>query len=629
MKKFLLFLSILPLFTKAQIITTIAGDGINSYSGDGGPATSADIWYPWGLATDHAGNTWFAGSYYLTTAYNNIRIINASGIVSSFAGSAAPGFSGDGGPATAALLNYPMGLAHDNSGNLFILDWYNYRVRKVNAAGIITTIAGNGINDYTGDGGPATNAALYAPYAITCDGSGNVFFGQFHNYVIRKIDASGIITTIAGNGSAGFSGDGGPATLAKMGEIYGLATDNSGNLYIADYDNNRIRKVNSSGIISTIAGTGIPGFSGDGGPATSADIYPLCLVIDTAGYLSFTDFDNSRVRRIDPSGTIKTVGGTGAFAYSGDGGPATAASLNYPSGIGLNPSDNIILTDWANYRLRLITFTATSLFFTHGHTQYLNLCVAESLTPAYIDTSLAAVDTATGLTDTWSVITPPSHGTLSAAYSMASTGGLLTPSGLSYTPASGYTGTDLFKVRISNGISYDTTTVNVIVNPYPSSGTISGTDTICPGQADTLSETSTGGYWDMSDLSISYISGTGVVTGLLPGLDTVIYTDSNFCGLVSARFPIVVKSFAECNTGTGTITRQDAYINIFPNPASEELFVSSIHKINQVEIFNLLGQTLYFRNCTAKNVRIDLNSFSSGIYILKINGTLIRKFIKE
>lgn len=630
MKQILYMLFLFPVFTQAQIITTIAGNGTNSYTGDGGPATAAEIWYPWGLATDISGNAYFTGSYYLTSDYNNVRKINAAGIISSFAGNGTPGFSGDGGPATAAQLNYPMGVATDGSGNLYILDWNNYRIRKVNTAGIISTIAGTGINGNTGDGGPATAAEIYAPYAITCDASGNIYFGQFYGYRIRKIYPSGTITTFAGSGSSGFSGDGGPATMAQIGMVYGLATDPSGNVYIADYTNNRVRVVNSSGIITTIAGSSAVGFSGDGGPATDAALNgPLCLAIDLDGNINISDYGNDRIRRVSSLGTITTFGGNGALGYSGDGGPATAAKLNHPCGIAVDPAANVLFSDWNNYRVRMITYSYPSLHFTGGHIQSLNLCVTESATPVPINSLLAAVDAVSGLTDTWSVTTSPAHGILVAAYTATSTGGIITPTGLTYTPASGYIGADMFKVGITNGTTSDSTTINVTINPAPNPGVISGTDSICPGQSDTLYETATGGYWNTSNFTISSVSGSGVATGLVPGMDTIIYTDSNMCGTASAFFTLLVRSYTECHTGIHTLSNAGEYSMIYPNPANSELTICSANKINQITITNLLGQTLFTQNYNSEKAEIDVADLPAGVYFIKINGSEVRKFIKE
>ena len=218
-------------------------------------------------------------------------------------------------------------MAVDASGNLYIADTGNNRIRKVSATGIITTVAGNGSAGYSGDGGPATSAQLDGPEGVAVDGSGNLYIADTCNNRIRKVSATGIITTVAGNGSAGYSGDGGPATSAQLSLPAGVAVDGSGNLYIADSGNNRIRKVSATGIITTVAGNGSPGYSGDGGPATSAQLnQPAGVAVDASGNLYIADSSNNRIRKVSATGIITTVAGNGFDGYSGDGGPATSAA---------------------------------------------------------------------------------------------------------------------------------------------------------------------------------------------------------------------------------------------------------------------------------------------------------------
>jgi sugar lactone lactonase YvrE len=223
----------------------------------------------------------------------------STGIITTVAGNGIPGYSGDGGPATSASLSGPSGVVVDATGNLLIADSSNYRIRRVDAStGIITTVAGNGIRGFSGDGGPATSASL-SPIGVAVDATGNLFIADTGNHRIRRVDEStGIITTVAGNGIRGFSGDGGPATSASLNYPTGVAVDGSGNLFIADAANNRIRWVDAStGIITTVAGNGMPDYSGDGGPATSASLNgPSGVVVDAAGNLFIADNDNKRIR---------------------------------------------------------------------------------------------------------------------------------------------------------------------------------------------------------------------------------------------------------------------------------------------------------------------------------------------
>ena len=238
------------------------------------------------------------------------------GIISTVAGTpGASGYSGDGGPATSAELQHAWGVAVDSAGNLYIADTFNQIIRKVNAAsGTITTVAGTpGTSGYSGDGGPATSAELSLPYGVAVDSSGNLYIADLGNSLVRKVNASGTITTVAGTpGTIGYSGDGGPATSAELQYAWGVAVDSAGNLYIADTQNCRIRKVNASGTITTVAGNGTSGYSGDGGPATSAELsYPYGVAVDSAGNLYIADTQNYRIRKVNASGTITTVAGNG------------------------------------------------------------------------------------------------------------------------------------------------------------------------------------------------------------------------------------------------------------------------------------------------------------------------------
>jgi len=332
------------------IITTVAGTGGRNISGDGGPATAAELYYPNSIAVDGSGDLFMADYQ------SRIRKVSASGIITTVAGVGGFGFSGDGGPATSAAVNFPAGVAVDSSGNLFIADTDNNRIRKVSANGIITTVAGNGDIYYSGDGVPATSATLRSPSGIALDGSGNLFIADQGHNRIRKVSASGIITTVAGNGNDGFSGDGGPATSATFNTPSGIAVDAFGDLFIADTGNERVRKVSAGGIVTTVAGTPNYRFSGDGGPATSAWLWgPYGVAVDSSGNLFIADTNNRRIRKVTPGGIITTVAGNGETGFSGDGGPATAASLGNPSAVALDGSGNVFIADADNLRVRKVS----------------------------------------------------------------------------------------------------------------------------------------------------------------------------------------------------------------------------------------------------------------------------------
>ncbi len=280
------------------IIATLAGTGNAGYAGDGGAATAAELWGPYDIKIDASGNIYIADAN-----ENEIRMISGStGIITTIAGKDSAGYSGDGGNATAAKLNYPTGIALDASGNVYISDHNNNRIREVNVStGKISTIAGTGTAGYTGDGGAANIAELSSPAYIIMDASGNMYFSEWGNSTIRKITAStGIITTIAGTGVAGYTGNGGHATNATLNDPTGLVFDNFGNLYIADANNNVVREIMmSSGLISTFAGNGTQGYSGDNGAAINAEFYHPCgLALDNTGNLIINDDLNNVVRRV-------------------------------------------------------------------------------------------------------------------------------------------------------------------------------------------------------------------------------------------------------------------------------------------------------------------------------------------
>ncbi|HTS28347.1 MAG TPA: NHL repeat-containing protein [Bryobacteraceae bacterium] len=338
--------------TPDGIFHTVAGDGENSSSGDGGPASAAQIDSPAGFALDTDGTLYFA-----EPTANRVRKIAPDGTISTVAGFGTAGFAGDGGPAVAALLNRPMGVAVYN-GALYIADTANNRIRIVLADGTIGTIVGNGNAGLYGDGGLPIEAAIHAPQSIVFDGPGNLYIADTLDNRVRKIDSTtNLISTVVGRGS-GFGGDGGPATDALLNGPTALAVDSAGNLYIADQNNGRIRKVSTDGNITTVAGTATV-FTGDGGPAINALLSaPRGIAVDSAGNLYISDSGENRIRRVGTDGMISTIAGNGNCCYTNDGGPATSASLNQPWGLALDAKGNISLADTGNNAIRLLKPTA-------------------------------------------------------------------------------------------------------------------------------------------------------------------------------------------------------------------------------------------------------------------------------
>lgn len=334
-------------------ISTFGGTGVQGgwmgHVGDGGPATSAQFNQPYGVAFDDA------GSLYVADMDNNkVRKITPSGTISTFAGTGTVGAAGDGGPAASAQLNMPQGMAVDSAGNVFIADGQNNKVRKVAPNGTISTYAGTGAAGATGDGGAATAARLDYPRNVALDAAGNLYIADHDNHKIRKVTPGGTISTFAGTGQSGSTGDGGPATSAKMNNPYGLALDAAGNVYLSNWGEGKVRKVNTSGTISTVAGIGGFGYSGDGGPATSAQLgMPHGVAVAADGSLYIGDYNNHRIRRVTPAGTISTLAGTGTGAFGGDCGPLAAATLNYPVGVVVR-GGYLYVADSYNARIRRI-----------------------------------------------------------------------------------------------------------------------------------------------------------------------------------------------------------------------------------------------------------------------------------
>ena len=329
-------------------MSTVAGNGGFSSSGDGGPATSAQLNTPTDVAVDNVGNLYIAD-----TLNHTIRKVSTNGTISTYAGNSVPGNGGDGGAPTAAQLDAPEGVAVDPAGNLYIADTQNHKVRKI-SGGVISTFAGSGTAGFSGDGGSATAAALNEPFAVAVDAPGNVYIAEFGNNRVRKVDTKGIITTIAGTGVAGYSGDGGPAANALLNGPQGVAVDSTGNVYIADTANNRIRIVTPGGTIGTVAGNGLPGYTQDGVQATSTQVgFPTGIAVDAAANIYVTD-NNARVRKVYPSGVITTIAGSGTRGYSGDGGVATSALLNGPTGVAVSSAGSVYVTDTINNAVRML-----------------------------------------------------------------------------------------------------------------------------------------------------------------------------------------------------------------------------------------------------------------------------------
>jgi len=509
----LLFFTIPPCHSQ-QVITTFAGIYDLSYifSGDGVPATTAHLAEPVDICADASGNIYIS-------EFENccVRKVNPTGIITTVAGLGGvsmSGYSGDGGPATIAKLRGVADICFDGSGNLYIADYGNNCIRKVSIAGIITTIAGTGSPGFTADGHAATASLLYKPYGICIDGSGIVYFSEQGNNCVRKIDASGIISTIAGTGGAadGFGGDDGPATAALLNTPCGIIMDGSGNLFIADEDNYRVRKVSSSGYITTVAGTGSVGFSGDGFAATTAKLnYPLNLFMDGSGNLYIADFSNNAVRMVNAAGIISTVAGIGGSSgYTGDGSAPTATQLGGPTGVYIDASGNMYISDEGN-------------------------TVRKICTPPPLAT----------ITGTGSAICPSASLSLTGgAWGVVTGNASVTPAGTAATATGISGGVDTITYTLTNSCYFTSAKYPVTVNPAPYASAISGSPSLCLGATDTLADSVAGGVWYPGPSGVAAVGPAGAsstaVTGIAAGTGVITYSVTNSCGTAAAVFPITV-----------------------------------------------------------------------------------------
>jgi len=360
MSRYLFAFLILPALGQAQIsdyvINTVMGSSAATVLGDAGPANAAELSNPIGLWFDSSHNLYIADS-----GFNRVREVTGgtgAGKINTLAGNGTPAWAGDGGLATSANLYAPFKAILDSSGNLYISDVANQVVRMVSkSTGNITTFAGtNCCYGYAGDGGPANAAVLNHPVGLAFDSSGNLYIGDSNNHRIRMVTPGGTITTVAGNGNPGFSGDGGPATKAELNSPFGITFDASGNLYIADSGNNRIRVLMTNGTIVTAAGNGKAGYSGDMIPATTAELnQPFDVAFDPYGNLYIADTNNFRIRKVNTSGTILTIGGGTGAGYSGDGFIGTNSKLGFPSGVVVDSSNDVYIADSVNNVIRELT----------------------------------------------------------------------------------------------------------------------------------------------------------------------------------------------------------------------------------------------------------------------------------
>jgi Secretion system C-terminal sorting domain/NHL repeat len=516
MKKLLLLLVIVPICAWGQVITTVAGNGSPNYSGDNGLAINAGIGYIPRVAFDSFGNYYFA-----TRLHHRVRKVDTNGVITTVAGTGTAGYNGDSILATIAMINSPNGVVLDRNGNIFIADKYNNRIRRIErTTGIITTIAGTGIAGYNGDSLLATSTQLNYPQYITIDTIGNLYINDGFNNRIRKVTPAGIISTIAGNGSIGFSGDSNSATNATFNQILGICTDIAGNVYIADGGNARIRKVNViNGIITTIAGNGTAIYNGDGLLSQSTQIGAYDIVCDKANDIYIADHTNHRIRKINNSLTsINTVAGTGIAGYNGDSGLANNIQLYGPEGVSFDLCGNLYIGDAQNKRIRKVWFNTDTI-------PQVNIAITPNDT----------VITGTQVTTTATAI---NHGTVTGYQWVKNGANASTSSTYTYTPVNGDSVYCIVTVRACTGRMYTDTTTAIHLT----------------------------------------------VTG-----------------------------------GAGVNSITNSIMHTYPNPVTDVLHVATTEPQHFV-LHNLMGVTL-LQGIVDKNYSIDMKAIPAGIYLLQLTNT--------
>ncbi|SFM54984.1 NHL repeat-containing protein, partial [Paenibacillus sp. 1_12] len=515
----------------SYMISTVAGTGSQGSTGDGGKATSAKLILPYGVAVDSGGNVYIADTF----NHRIRKVDNTTGNISTFAGTGVAGSSGDGVAATSAELRSPFGVAVDSGGNVYIADSVNHRIRKVdNTTGNISTFAGTGVAGSSGDGVVATSAELRGPSGVAVDSSGNVYIADSANHRIRKVDTAGNISTLAGTGVAGSEGDGGAATLAELWDPSGVAVDNSGNVYIADKNNHRIRKVDkTTRNISTLAGTGTLGYSGDGGAATSASLNLLFgVAVDSSGNVYIADTNNHRIRKVDTTGNISTLAGTGVAGSSGDGVAATSAELKNPTGVAVVSNGNLYIADLNNYKIRKLTVVAPA--------QTVSAAAAAPTPGVGVDDAITlTVKDTLGNTDT----------TFSGAHDVTISGYLQAPNGSygSFKETALTASPNPISVTFANGVA----TANLKLNKAAAQTISLSVSDVATPAANTLSITPSAGSAASMALTtdVTAPAGNGGVFAQQP-----VVTLRDAYGNTSVSDSTTVVTVSKKDTGTWTLT---------------------------------------------------------------------------
>ena len=598
-KSIWLFLFLLPTTLSAQIITTLYG------------TAGGAIYDPQQLAFDKIGNL-----YIPTGLGNQILKFDTAGTLTVFAGVGGGGaYYGDNGPAISAKFNGPLSVVVDTFGNIYVTDAGNHRVRKIDTAGIITTVFGTGIAGFSGDGHHADSADLFSPKGLFLDKQGNFYITDNSAYRVRKVNSLGIISTIAGNGILGSTGDGGPATAAQCGAYLSICTDVVGNVYFTDGNNNTIRKIDLFGIISTVAGdtNGTYIDITDGVPAIGAPMTPVSIAFNENNELVLSDNFNNRIRVIDNAGIIHTIAGTGVMGSTGDSGPAIAAEISRPGGLAFDHCGNLFIAQVDHPRIRKISNPSTA--------------------PPSVSVVSATSDT---LCNGWSekYIATVAGGSAGIIYSWY-VNGVLVSSGLSneylYTPAVG----DSIYCVVSNGPPCAGNGISnvvhiVVISP---SITLTGSASVAAGNIVTVNATIANAG---SSYSINwYKNGILFNSTITP---SVTYTKAPGTDMITAT---VISAYGGCNDSTtsavhivstattGNNVASVPSLTIYPNPANNRLNINNVTTQTGYTIYDVVGSAELCGILTNGSNDVSLAPLPAGIYLLEITGDEGRKIVKK
>ncbi len=657
MRKFFFFLFLFPFIGHAQIITTIAGGDSVAYSGDGGPAISAGFGHIKGLTIDGRGNVYVADG-----DYSRVRKIGLDGIINTVAGNGISGWAGDNDSAVHANIANPTYIAADSIGNLYIYDAANYVVRKVDTATIIHSVAGNGLFGDMGDYGLAWMAAIVIN-AMTVDDTGNIYLTIQPNHRIRTVRTAYIQPFAGVIYVSGYTGDGGPALGAQMNMPLGIFADKKGRVLICDTYNNSIREVDTAKKMHTLAGSvlSMAGFSGDGGLATAALLdAPTGVTEDGDGNIYVTDYNNQRIRKINHAtgiGIIHTICGNGTASFSGDDGFAVNATINNATDICVDAVHNVYFLDKGNNRIRKISGITGNYAICMGVNETLSCTTGGTWSSS--DPGIAAVGStgivspvATGtatITFTKNGLIATAPVTVNAApapitgitnacdgvaitLSDATAGGTWTSSNTSIATigsSSGvYTGIAGGTCRITYTLPTGCrTTVTLTLNPLPPTpAVISGPNAVCQYDSVHLVDPTPGGTWSSSNTSVATISTAGWVTGMALGSVYISYTKTNSCG---SSYRLRLQFVQSCTLETAMVERTTGSLSIYPDPASSTLNIVADSKIDHIVIVDPLGRIVYDRDNYSNKAKVDVSGLSKGIYYISIDGFKSGKFLKE